>query len=680
MGKQTGKALKGHWNIFTVFGNFDTINASVYILHDNIKEKVMNTQNISKDNEKQLGEQNVLGVKNYIKRKWNRLGLCYRLNTFALGMSMSMIFSGGILKDNSKLALLFLCVMVGAIISTGKFLKEIYVLDVAQNYLASKYVDFGTVGKTKSAALVFGKTLALAGNVMGAYIGAFLAPIPSDMQRFRNISECGLNMVAGVVTTAWIAFLLIAIRQAMAKRYAKKHFDKVCDMAEAIEEEAFGDVERAKEIRKARHVPGAHSMQIGYVTVALCLVGNFTIIQPLLPAIGSKQETIAENSSSMGNEGKEETDPVEIGEVQESAEAIENTADEVPEELNADPNGYGFSIGQDCLNVYLEYVSSGMAAYDYDIQETEALGGDFGHQLGYFSIAGMADEEPFLLLSSVSGNGCGDEIYFVTYTPEDFSGEGIDQTHMQGSWGIESCDLWSFSQWPVIDTMYVCTTGKLEGQKFIRRQEVEYANIEGHDVYVTSLNYRNGNMMNSDTSMNFEERLAAGDIAEIKWFAVNEIEQAREYYQQYVREEGYDGPVENANRDDYYNDSTPLKYFEYVSDGVFEVLEDEDGDTLYRFSCLDTEAVNKLYDQKIDNALELWAGSDSQDVKYYFIENADGSWTYVRRHWTIDEHGEIVTISYETNEKEIFFWCDFRGTPASSIEEVIQILKREAQR
>ena len=45
--------------------------------------------------------------------------------------------------------------------------------------------------------------------------------------------------------------------------------------------------------------------------------------------------------------------------------------------------------------------------------------------------------------------------------------------------------------------------------------------------------------------------------------------------------------MENANRDDYYNDSTPLKYFEYVSDGVFEILEDKDGDTLYRFSCLD---------------------------------------------------------------------------------------------
>ena len=73
----------------------------------------MDTQNIGNGNAKQLGEQNVLGIKNFIKRKWNKLGLCYRLNTFALGMSMSMIFSGGILKDNSKLALLFFGVMVG---------------------------------------------------------------------------------------------------------------------------------------------------------------------------------------------------------------------------------------------------------------------------------------------------------------------------------------------------------------------------------------------------------------------------------------------------------------------------------------------------------------------------------------------------------------------------------------
>lgn len=44
MDSETRKALKGHWNIFTVFGNFDTINASVYILHDNIKIKYEYTE------------------------------------------------------------------------------------------------------------------------------------------------------------------------------------------------------------------------------------------------------------------------------------------------------------------------------------------------------------------------------------------------------------------------------------------------------------------------------------------------------------------------------------------------------------------------------------------------------------------------------------------------------------
>lgn len=350
------------------------------------------------------------------------------------------------------------------------------------------------------------------------------------------------------------------------------------------------------------------------------------------------------------------------------------------EEDDYNPNGYGFSIGQDCLKVYLDYVSDGRAEDDYKIQEDKNVGEGWGHKLAYFSIAGMAGDEPFLLLSSASGNGCGDETYFVTYTPYDYSGEGIDQIHMQGNWDIENSDMWSMSQHPVINTLYVYTSGRVEYREFVFRLEVEYSGQEGRDVLgMQELKYRKGKMTNSKTSLNFEEMLETREIAEIKWFSIDEIEEARAYYQQYVREEVYDGPVESANRDDYFNDSTVLKYFDYISEGVFEVSEDADGDKEYRFSCLEFEQALEIMQSDVDNALTFTAGSDSQNIDYYLLENDDGSWTYIKRHWCRDGYGDIITYSYETNESQIVFWYNQRGAFESvdSIETVIKELKEQ---
>ena len=52
------------------------------------------------------------------------------------------------------------------------------------------------------------------------------------------------------------------------------------------------------------------------------------------------------------------------------------------------PNGYGFSIGQDCLNVYLDYVK--YAEDDYETAEKKNGGFYEEHRLAYFSIAGMS--------------------------------------------------------------------------------------------------------------------------------------------------------------------------------------------------------------------------------------------------------------------------------------------------
>lgn len=457
-----------------------------------------------------LGEQKVKSVKTYLKRRWTKLGLCYRLCALALGMSMSLIFSGGVLRNNPKLALMFFCVMIGAIISAGKQLKEIYVLDEAQNCFTSKYGDFGQAEKGRKSALAFGKRLTLIGNVLGGYVGAFLAPIVSKEQQYIGISERLVDMVTGIITTAWIAVLLIAICQFFDKRYAKKHVDKAESMADVILEETSGDAQRAKEMRKVRRMPGRYGMQIGCATIALCLVGNYLIIRPSLQEKENKQvSTVIENLVNE-NEKKEDT-----GKVENTEDTATEGHKEEQEKETVNPNGYGFSIGQDCLNVYLEYIAGGLAASEYEIEEVKNVGGDWGHHLGYFSIAGMAGDEPFLLLSSTIGNGCGDEVYFVTYTPS-FAGVGNGQAYMQGNWGIENCDSWSLKQFPVIDTLYVCTSGKNETQQFIHRQEVEYADKEGHDIYTEALIYDDGDMTNSKKTVDFDKALSEGTIAEIK--------------------------------------------------------------------------------------------------------------------------------------------------------------------
>ena len=362
-----------------------------------------------------------------------------------------------------------------------------------------------------------------------------------------------------------------------------------------------------------------------------------------------------------------------------------------PEEDDYNPNGYGFSIGQDCLNVYLTYVSDGQAEWDYERAEKANVGNEYGHKFAYFSIAGMAGDEPFLLLSSTNGNRCGDETYFVTYTPYDYSGEGIEQTHMQGNYEFGCYDNLSMRQVDEVNTIYVWASNPMTEARFIQRVDMRYNNdYDGTNTYdyegsELSCNEK-GRTYSRDVGHKpsyYEEKLASGELVEIRWFSVEQIEEARAYYQQYVREEIYDGPVESANREDYFNDNTVLKYFDYISEGVFEITEDADGDKEYRFSCLEFKKALEIMRADVAGALTFTAGSASQDVDYYLLENADGSWVYIKRHWCSDGYGDIITYSYETNENQIIFWFNQSGyaweydTNVTTVTEIIERLKEK---
>ena len=403
--------------------------------------------------------------------------------------------------------------------------------------------------------------------------------------------------------------------------------------------------------------------------------------------------TRAEDGNTSIRPGKTEKPSTEMNTEQVTGNDTESSTEQGTEEEKDDynPNGYGFSIGQDCLNVYLSYVSGKMAEWDYERAIKEDGRDHLAHKMAYFSIAGVAGEEPFLLLSSINGADCGDETYFVTYTPYDYSGEGIEQTHMQGNYDFGSFDNLSMRQYPDVNTIYVWASNPKTSARFIRRVDmchnVDYED-NSKDIYTysgTELSCNEkGRTYTRDVGYEpdyYEEKLASGELMEIKWFSMSQIEEARAYYQQYVREEVYDGPLESANRDDYFNDSTVLKYFDYISEGVFEVTEDDDGDTEYRFSCLEFKKALEIMRSDVENALTFTAGSDSQNVDYYLLENADGSWIYIKRHWCSDEYGDIITYSYETNEKEVVFWYNQTGeaweydTMATTVAEIIERLR-----
>lgn len=642
------------------------------------------------DNEQEnapiLGGQKIPVIKNFLKKRWTKLGIWYRLGTFNLGMALAMLIIGGVVRERAHFRIIFLVAMVSAILSIGKILKEIYLMDEAQNYISTVYMDFGPIEKKRLSALLFGKSLSLVGNWVGCFAAVFLVPTKDLADRINaTVMSLFLEMISAILLTSWIAFVIIAFQQILAKCYVKKHKNKSRNMAESLEEEALGNLDRAKEIRESRRVPRSFGMQIGYATLAICVLGNFLIIPPLLPKMEKKEVLIAENESDKKSEVEEELN--DSNSVEDTGNIV--VGENVEDEEDYNPNGYGFSIGQDCLNVYLDYVK--YAEGDYEIAEREN-GGDYEyHRLAYFSIAGMAGDEPFLLLSSIDGNRCGDETYFVTYTPYDYSGEGIEQTHMQGNFEFGSCDFYSMRQTDVINTIYVWASNPKTGGRFIHREDTLYFvdyddssqdvwDYSGDEVYCNEkgkIRYSG----RSDNPQFFEEKLASGELMEIKWFSIDQIEEAREYYQQYVREEVYDGPVETANRDDYYNENTVLKYFDYISDGVFTVTKDEDGDEEYTFSCLDADYAYDIAGKDVDNALKFTASSDSQTVWYFLIENADGSRTYIKGHIGRDEHGYALTYSYDTNEEEVVFWFNHSSegwaymTWAVTVDEVIERLK-----
>lgn len=386
-------------------------------------------------------------------------------------------------------------------------------------------------------------------------------------------------------------------------------------------------------------------------------------------------------SDNNANNSNTDTSTESNKQEEQDTEELENTE----ESENAyNINGRGFSIGQDCLNVYLDYIGWG-AEDDYkltDIKENEIdeyWWEEVGDKFAYFSIAGMCDGEPCLLLSSTNDqNHCGDEIYFITYTPMDTSGEGIDQIHIQGNG-----DIMSFDMMPNISveksTIYVCTDSYTNDVQFMYEEDVvhylEGTGDKSSTYYNIFLNY--GKLTTKDTgSRDFQKLIDEGHLAPIKWFSKDQVDEARAYYQQYVRENASDEPTETVNRADYFNGNTPLQYIEYFDEGVLEVTDDW-GITKYTFTGLSESLAGSLiFRTDIPNSVEFFYGSDTTNVKYNIILNNDGSWTAVVRQLITKRSSYTFTMWYETREDQILEDYTHTGeSRPSTIEELIDLLQ-----
>ena len=354
-------------------------------------------------------------------------------------------------------------------------------------------------------------------------------------------------------------------------------------------------------------------------------------------------------------------------------------------------NGYGFTISKTCFEAYLSY-ANGFAASEYERAERNA-GGTHENMYSYFSICGMDREtgEPFLLLSSTDNNDrCGDEVYFCRYNGVDYSGAGNDEISCLGNFGIMNEDLLSMNQVDEINTIYVYTIerGNVDSiystHPFLHREDLYYPSSGSYDYTFEIVSPKGSKREWSYSVEMVEEMLANGELARIQWFHMEDVDLARVYYEEYVHDDVYEGAVENANRDDYYNDSTPLKYIPYIDSGVF-TLEEENGNPLYVFNNLENEVLYTLmYDgdyEYMGSDIQFWEGADTSETKVDIYDLGNGNWKAIKRSYLLTQYGYRFAVREVTSEREVLsrysggymMYPQVERQEVSSVAELLQV-------
>jgi len=321
------------------------------------------------------------------------------------------------------------------------------------------------------------------------------------------------------------------------------------------------------------------------------------------------------------------------------------------------------------------------------------LGGMDENLFGYFSICAMdkVTKEPFLLLSSTNNNDyCGDEIYFCRYNGKSRAGEGIPEVGCLGNFDIMLDEMYGMGHmWAEKNTLYVYTkkpgVNDYYSCPFIHREDLYYASAEEYEYTLENVG-PDGKKGNSGYSVErVEEMLANGELAHIQWFSIEDIDSARAYYQEYVHGYIYTGSGTVANRDDYYNDTTPLKYIPYIESGVF-ALDERNGKVIYEFNNLDSEARNAVIywgdHDYMKSDIQFRRGSDTTEVAVDIYDLGDGNWKAIARSYVLEKYGYCVRIE-ELSEEEVLSYYSYSDSSlaypqeerqeVSSVAELLQI-------
>ncbi len=355
----------------------------------------------------------------------------------------------------------------------------------------------------------------------------------------------------------------------------------------------------------------------------------------------------------------------------------EETVDEEPVDEDAawynspQSNGYSFAITQECLDRYLTYVVTEEARDTYiehQKKKDSYPDGDFQ----YFTIAGMYQENPYLILSSVNDDTCSDEVsFFVTM-------EGDDEIYLMDIFS-EDYDNLSMVQTVVSNQLYVVTEEFSDQSMFMERVHTEYNSSAAalSESYVNtnwSYRYKDGEYTEQVEVMNdgvatADNMLGRKQLAELKWFGLDQVEEARAYYSQFAEaDEGEDA----SDRQVYFeDDSCALGFFDYFESGEFE-LTTEFNETVYQFTGISGEDKQSLRSADIGSDVQFYGGADTCDRQIDVFLEGDG-YLFVERATYIGNGGSGFKV-YQTRDAEMgLTWINLLGNMEyyESIEDAI---------
>lgn len=611
------------------------------------------------------------------KNKKNKL--CYRLLTLCMGYAIAFA-AGNFLMFNFDALLLFAVLMVVMMSVSKKLLRNMFLLERAWNMLIDKGYDLtGIIGRPYKTANM-GKRLAFLGTLLGGFGGVVM--VANNSGRENMYGEVFENVVltgAVIIFTFWIPQLALLINKFAAKRFATKNPEMVASYAEALLAESNGDVATAKKLVKLNHVSGVSATRVATVLIVVSVIGN---LYAIFDVKGTIKESIAEKEYAAQME--EEARLAEEAE-RDQAEAVQTMTNESEgqeteeEEEKVNPNGKGFYVTPECLEVYLNYISSGTAATDYNKWQNKRFEDwqRVSRQPTHFSICGMHSGEPYLLLGADFGGVSGDSILFA-----ERSNNAPDSCSIVTDWDIMSyCDL-SDRQFLIADKMYIYNGEKEKNAKFVLHRKMAYVETEYEDNMIDFLYYDTdsaGNLNHSKNEYNVERGVWVGELLEIKWFSINDIDAARAYYQQYATPEedtsASTGPV--YNRDDYYVPGSPLVYFDYIEGGQFTVRENAvegyNPETYYEFSDLPQDFDWNKAVPHIDTPYIVRDGAAASDYCAYIFENEEGKLVCISVSELHDfEEGYLLIISYITNEESVATRYNNRyGTSCKTLRDIV---------